>query len=315
MNKEKIRPLVAGVIKHIPGVKPIFFPLSTGGTDQSRYCYSIWLRHLINWNTVHKHMPEKVAELGPGDSLGIGLSALLTGVEQVHFLDVVKYWDAKRNTNVFEKLIELFKNRASIPDNTEYPEITPEMDNYAFPSNILTEEILTKSLADERLAAIKKEILNIDNPENKYIKCDIPWYSDDIVEAETIDFIYSQAVLEHVEDLENTYAAIKKWLKPKGLTSHSIDFRSHGITKSWNGHWTFGDFEWFIVKGGKSFLINREPYSKQLELHKKYGFKVLINKPVLKENNFNRNQLSDRFRNLSESDLTTSTTYLLAIKE
>jgi hypothetical protein len=107
---------------------------------------------------------------------------------------------------------------------------------------------------------------------------------------------------------------MKQWLKPTGFMSHTIDFKSHGITKSWNGHWSFSDFEWGIVKGGKIFLINRQPFSKHIELHSKYGFKILLNSPKKLENKLKRQYLSRKFRFLSEEDITTSGVYILSQK-
>jgi len=140
MNKEKFMPLAKGMIKHLPGVKKLLRK-TTGGTIESRYCYSVWMRHLKNWNTINDKVPEIIAELGPGDSLGIGFAALLSGSKQIHSLDVVKYWDSKRNLKIFEELIELFKNRTNIPDNTEYPKVKPIIEDYSFPSKILSDNI------------------------------------------------------------------------------------------------------------------------------------------------------------------------------
>lgn len=314
MNKEKLMPIAKSMIKHLSGVKKLL-PNRTGGTIESRYCYSVWMRHLKNWNTYNEQVPEIVAEVGPGDSLGIGFAALLSGSKHLYALDVVKYWDSKRNLEIFEDLIELFKNKTNIPNNTEYPKVKPKLEDYSFPSKILSDNVLNETLTENRLNAIRKEILNMDNPENSFIKYHIPWYDPDIINNETVDFIYSQAVLEHVEDLDNTYCAMQKWLKPSGLMSHTIDYKSHGITKSWNGHWTFSNFEWNIVKGGRTFLINRHPFSKHIELHLKYGFKILLNVPVYLENKLNRNQLSSKFRSLSDEDITTSGAYILSKNE
>ena len=48
--------------------------LGTGGGAQSaRYCYSVWLRHLIHaWKNGLPFRPNRVAELGPGFSIGVG---------------------------------------------------------------------------------------------------------------------------------------------------------------------------------------------------------------------------------------------------
>ena len=314
MNIEKIKPISKGIILHIPGVRKILSK-RTGGTSESRYCYSVWMRHLIHWNIFYDRIPEDVVELGPGDSLGIGLASLLSGSKQLYALDVVKYWDNKRNLEVFEELIVLFRSKANIPDSIEYPTIKPKLENYGFPSSILSDNLLNETLAENRLNAIRKEILDIDNPANSFIKYYIPWNGSDIIKPDSIDFIYSQAVLQHVEDLENTYRVMEKWLKPLGLMSHTIDFKLMGVTQIWNGHWTFSDLEWKIVKGGKPFLINRQPFSEHMKLQSKYGFKILVNVPTKLENKLNRNQLSTEFKNISEEDITTSGTYILSKKE
>lgn len=313
MNKEKILPIVKGSIKHIPGVKKLL-PNKTGGTIESRYCYSVWLRHLLYWHKVKHCVPETIAELGPGDSLGIGLSALLSGSKKLFALDVIKYWNPKRNLLIFEELVVLFKNKTDIPNNQEYPNIIPKLDDYSFPESILSEDVLKESLADERLDDIRKEILNIDNSNNSFISYQIPWYDNKIIHKNSIDFIFSQAVLEHVVDLGNTYEAMNKWTKSDGLISHAIDFKSHGVTKSWNGHWLFSNFEWSIVKGGKSFLINRQALSEHTKLHKVYGFKILVKSIVKMKSRLKRSQLSKKFRKLSKEDITTSSAYILSKK-
>ncbi len=315
MNREKLKPIVTGIIKHIPGIKR-FLPTRTGGTIESRYCYSVWLRHLINWNTYYRNrLPESVAELGPGDSLGVGLCSLLTGSKSLYSLDMIKYWDTKRNLKIFNELITLLKNKTNIPDNLEYPKIKPILKSYKFPSNILSDELLSKTLDDNRLNNIKNELNDIDNPNNTFLKYYIPWNQSGIIRDYSIDLIFSQTVLQHVEDLEHTYKSMRNWIKPKGLMSHTIDFKSMGCTKSWDGHRAFSDVEWKIVKGGKLFLINREPISKHIELLTKFGFKILTKIPNKIKNQLNRNQYSNRFKYLSDDDLITSGVYILAIKE
>ena len=101
MNRENLTSIVKGTFKHIPGIKNILSQ-RTGGTIESRYCYSIWMRHLMHWNIYNDNVPEIVAELGPGDSLGTGLCSLLSGSKQLYALDVIKYWDNQRNLKIFE---------------------------------------------------------------------------------------------------------------------------------------------------------------------------------------------------------------------
>jgi hypothetical protein len=311
MNQEKMLPLAKGVIKHLPYVKKIM-STKTGGSDKSRYCYSVWLRHLMKWSQVNNELPNIVAELGPGDSLGIGLSALLSGCKKLHALDVVQYWDDGKNLQILNELVALFNNRCEIPDNIEYPKVRPEIDSYDFPSSIISDIQIKESLRENRVTSIRKELEKIDDPKNSLIKCNIPWSNSNIIESNSIDFIFSQAVLEHVEDLDNTYKSMQKWLQPYGLMSHTIDFKSHGSSKSWNGHWTYSDLEWKIVKGGKNFLINRCPLSTHIDLHAKYGFTILEITCDKMITDIRRKHLAQRFKELSEKDLITSGVHILS---
>jgi hypothetical protein len=272
------------------------------------------MRHLVHWSRFRKYLPATVAELGPGDSLGTGLSALLSGSDQLFALDVIKYWDNDRNIAIFNELVDLFRKRTAIPDATEYPRLKPYLTDYSFPADVLTGERLEYSLSEERINTIRKELTDIDNPLNKIIKYKIPWHEPEVISFNSVDFIYSQAVLECIDELDNTYKAMCRWLKPNGLMSHTIDFKSHGLTREWNGHWKFNDFQWQLVKGGRSFLVNRKTLSEHLNLLDKYGFSILESESVKTENRIPQNSFSRKFRSLSQDDITTSGIYILSEK-
>ena len=75
----KVISLVVGMATYIPGLR-ILTGRRTGGTVSARYCYSVWLRHLsMLYQSALPTTFKTTAELGPGDSLGIGLAALLSG--------------------------------------------------------------------------------------------------------------------------------------------------------------------------------------------------------------------------------------------
>lgn len=314
MDLEKQILIAKGTIRHLPGVKRFLPAPKTGGTNESRYCYSVWMRHLVHWNRFRNYIPATIAELGPGDSLGTGLSALLSGSKQLFALDVIKYWDNNRNIAIFNELVELYLKRTPIPDATEYPRLKPFLGDYSFPSDILTDERLEYALSEERVKTIRNELRDIDNPSNKIIKYKIPWHEPEVISFSSVDFIYSQAVLECIDELDNTYKAMCRWLKPNGLMSHTIDFKSHGLTQEWNGHWKFNDFQWKLVKGGRSFLVNRKTLSEHLNLLDKYGFSILESELVKTENRIPLNSFSRKFRLLSEDDLNTSGIYVLSEK-
>jgi hypothetical protein len=314
MDIEKQILIAKGTIRHLPGFDKLMARPKTGGTNESRYCYSVWMRHLVHWSRFRKYIPDTVAELGPGDSLGTGLAALLTGCNRMFELDVIKYWSNERNLKIFEELIELFRKKTPIPDSTEYPRLKPYLSDYGFPADILGNEKLKESLSDNRIREIRKEVQDIDNPSNRFIKYKIPWHDSEVINFGSVDFIYSQAALECIDELDSTFDAMKRWLKSNGLMSHTIDFKSHGLTSQWNGHWKFNDFEWNLAKGGRSFLVNRKTLSDYMKLHEKYGFTILEKEPVKTENIIPLNSLSKRYRSLPENEITTSGLYIISEK-
>ena len=88
--------------------------------------------------------------------------------------------------------------------------------------------------------------------------------------------VISQAVLEHVDDLKSVYEIQKNWLNKDGFISHSIDFKSHGYSSTWDGHWKISNWRWYLLRGNRPYMINRKPLSKHLDLMTKNGF-IIVN--------------------------------------
>jgi hypothetical protein len=307
--------LLRSVESYVPGMYRRLSAGRTDGTNSAEYCYTVWLRHLIYANKYSQlKIPHRVAEIGPGDSLGIGLAALISGANEYYAFDVVESINVKRNLKIFDELTKLFETRHKIPDGTNFPRVRPVLDSYDFPHDILTETHLKDALNPRRLDQIKDAIINVNNP-----KCNIKiyyspeWYEKTIKE-QTIDMILSQAVMEHIDELENSYKAMYKWLVFGGVMSHDIDFKCHGFATKWNGHLTYSDITWKLIRGKLPYLINREPHSKHLELMKNNGFKILVDKCMLTPAGVTRESLAPRFKNVTDDDLRISESYILATK-
>ncbi|MBN2105628.1 methyltransferase domain-containing protein [bacterium] len=313
MNR-KLGPLLRGLSTYVPMVKNGGVR-GTGSTDLTRYCYSVWLRYLV---MAEKNgldfSPKIVAELGPGASLGIGLAALISGCEQYYAFDIMAKANIKRNLKIFEELVELFKNKTDIPDDREFPLEKPYLQNYDFPANIFTDNRLKRILKASRLERIRNSILNHQH-RNSVIRYSIPWYDENVLEKESVDMVYSQAVLEHVDDLRHVYQSMYLWLKPTGYMSHLIDFSSHGLANTWNGHWTYSDFIWKLIKGRRPYLINREPHSTHLVMLKQEGFEVICDIKNTSESCLSKKQLARRFQSIADEDLTISAAFIQAVKE
>ncbi len=311
--------MTKGMVTYIPGLGKVL-GRGTGGTVSARYCYSVWLRHLVtNFQNGLRCIPRVVAELGPGDSLGIGLAAILSGASEYYALDVVKDAETERNLRIFDALVDLFRRRENIPGPEEFPRINPPLASYRFPDFILTNDILQRALCSERIEMIRRAVSGlcknkIDEDQEVKIVYFVPWYDSGIVKAGSVDMIYSQAVLEHVDDLEKTYQALNIWLKGDGVMSHAIDFSSHGRAREWNGNWGYSDLTWRIIRGRRSYLLNREPLSTHIKLLEKYGFALMHIRKNPGEGGIGRKNIAARFKHFAEEDLNTKGVFLVAVK-
>ena len=109
---------------------------ATGGSDSARYCYAVWMRHLVTLDTYGFRVKgAQIGELGPGDSIGIGLAALLSGAGGYAGLDIVPF-SAKRDLEtILADLVKMFSCREPIPDHHEFPHVRPRLDSYEFPES------------------------------------------------------------------------------------------------------------------------------------------------------------------------------------
>ena len=259
--------------------------------------------------------PEVVAELGPGESIGIGLAALLCGARAYYALDVIGYADARKNLEVLDGLIALLQARSPVPDPQSIPDVEPTLDSYAFPSNILTNERLEAALTPMRVEAIRRAVLGLNTGDQSgSVRYLTSWQQSGGVEEGTVDLILSQAVLEHVDNLSEAYQAMRRWLKPGGFMSHQIDFRSHATAEDWNGHWGINDFLWAMMRGKRCYFLNRAPYATHLEYLRLSGFKVVRECRLFNGDGLPRTRLVPRFRAISDEDLRTAGVFVQAVK-
>jgi len=308
-----IRQFAYGLFTYLPYANRLRMK-GTGGTVSARYCYSVWLRHLVlTYRNSSRCYPKVVAELGPGDSLGIGLAALISGSDKYFALDVVRHADIKRNESIFDELVNLFKEREPIPGNEEFPRVKPLVDCYDFPHDLLDDLHLEKALDGVRLDKIRNSISHA-NDSDSMLEYIVPWDSEEIRKEINADMIYTQAVLEHVDNLKYTYAVMYDLLKQTGCMSHQIDLKSHGTAKEWNGHWRYSDLLWKIIKGRRPYLLNRIPYSHHVSYMRNAGFNILYEQKTLSDTIYKVSDLAHNFHTNTEEDLTVSSVYIQAIK-
>lgn len=263
-------------------------------------------------------MPQKLAELGPGDSLGIGMSALISGAEQYFALDVVKFSNTEVNLKIFDDLVELFKQKTPVPGDKEFPKVKPFLKNYDFPEHIFSEGHLQRSLDQNRLLKIRNSVKSLESSltikKDDIISYVVPWNDASMIRRESLDMIISQAVLQSVDDLSFTYKSMRDWLKPNGLMSHAIDFKALDTADTWYGHWEYSDLEWKIIRGRNVYFLNREPYSTHIKLLGSNNFKIIFDLKTIAETKIDTRKLARKFNNSTPEDLTISGTFIQATR-
>ena len=285
-----------------------------GKTQNARYCYSVWMRHLVS-ACATGGVPKVVAEIGPGRSVGCGIAALLCGAEMYYGFEIVLYSDLASQCGILDEIAALLRQRAPIPDDREFPNVSPKLSDYRFPAHLLTDEALAASLAPERVEAIRRDLMEPENERRAMIRYIAPWFEQGAGDG-ICDFLFSQAVLEHVDELDNAYAAMARMLRPGGRMSHQIDLRSHSPSPYWNRQWGYGDRAWRRIRSVRPYYINREPLSTHLALLEKHGFALDLTR--VKEptgvKTLPRSRLAPRFRGVSDADMRACGVYLVAHK-
>src|SRR5689334_16590122 len=131
----------------------------TGGSVTGAYCYSVWLRHMT---LIARHVPgfrpRVVVELGPGDSIGLGLAALLSASDCYYGLDVVEHANSATNLRVLDELVELFRKREPIPGDEQFPRLNPRLGTYAFPTDLFNEIELERRLAPAHVEKLRQAL-------------------------------------------------------------------------------------------------------------------------------------------------------------
>jgi hypothetical protein len=310
------RLLLGGLKSYLP-IRPSNYK-GTGGTTTGQYCYSVWLRHL---SLIARHTgllrPRVLVEIGPGDTIGLGLAALLSGTERYIGLDVLEHASVAANTRVLDELVELYRTRAPIPGDRDFPRLYPKLSSYAFPASLIDEGILIERTSDAYVDQLRSLLTRLSHG-GEQIEYICPWTAPSVA-VESADLVISQVALESMDsterkqDLRRNLAAMAKWLRPGGVMSHQVDFSCPGGVE-WNHHWSYGDLSWAIVRGKRPYYANRAPLSEYLRLCEEVGCRVVGVERVLRDG-IPRNRMAARFRDLPEEDLHTSAALIIAVKQ
>lgn len=319
MDSKTLRLMLGGLKSYFPVLHAGY--KATGARSTGAYCYSVWLRHLaIITRAVPTFAPKVVVELGPGDSLGLGCAALLSGAEQYIGLDVVARASAENDVKVLDELVELFEHHAPIPDGRVFPNLLPELQSYRFPTRLFTDDGARRiRIEPERLKSIREAL--VDRQDVLYDDVPVGYtasWGPRTLDRQSVDLVISQAVLQDMghepakSELAGTFQAMSRWLRKGGVMSHQINFAFPG-NPEWNHHWRYSDAAWRVVRGNRPLFENRVPLSVYLALCDENDFEVVSVKRVEQEG-LPREKVAPRFRDLPEDDFRTSSAHIVAVR-
>ena len=136
--------------------------------------------------------------------------------------------------------------------------------------------------------------------------------------SDSVDLLFSQAVLEHVPlaEFAATMAELHRIQKPGGVGSHRVDFKDHLQGSLNNLRFSEATWEqpWFAQRSG--FYTNRLRFSVMRDAFTRAGFSVTV-----QERNhwdalpIKRNKISASFRNLPDDELRTSGAVFVLTKD
>jgi len=185
-----------------------------------------------------------VLEIGPGNSLAIGLLFLACGAKKVFLVDRFKhlFWD-EHDIAFHKKVLKRIEEKG----------------------------VPFKSLASEAISFTRNGSIDFDNCKLEYRFTDAAKLPLDNC---SIDIVFSNAVLEHVHNVKDTIGEISRVTKFNGISIHEIDLRDHFFQATPLRLVCYPDILWNLMTWYRPGYTNRLRLSDYLRLFKASGFLV-----------------------------------------
>jgi len=129
------------------------------------------------------------------------------------------------------------------------------------------------------------------------------------IPTKSVDFIWSNAVLEHIryQDFEAVCQELRRIIKPGGICSHEIDLRDHlgGGLNSLRFPTTWWELDWVANSG---FYTNRIRHNEMLKIFARTNFKIAdhIVQKTWEKLPISRAKMAPEFRDCTDEDLKVS---------
>jgi hypothetical protein len=239
-----------------------------GSMEEPGYAFEVFRKHLKNVSPDEGFVS---LELGPGDSLFSALLARAFGGRKSFLVDIARF--ASDDMQRYQKMATYLESIG-----LESPEVE-NVDSISRLLEMCSARYLTNGLKSLRT-----------------------------IPSSSVDFMWSQAVLEHVRRSEflDTMVELRRIVRGNGACSHRIDLRDH-LGGQLN-HLRFSEQVWesdFMSTSG--FYTNRIRFPKMMELFREAGFEPkVMQKDTWDQLPTARSLMDEAFREYSDSDLCVS---------
>ena len=208
-----------------------------GRMNNADYAFGVFNRH---YSKVKKYLSENytLCELGAGDSIATSLIAPCFGASKTYLVDNGDF--VSKEIIEYKELNDLLRKKG--------------LNSFNFNTSLNFSELLHKNNSHYYTNGLN-DLQNL--------------------KENSVDFIFSQATLEHiaVDEFRVTQEEIYRILKPNGIVSHTIDLRDH-LNGGLN-NLRFSKQIWESNLMSKSgFYTNRIRYSDMINIFEETGFKV-----------------------------------------
>ena len=247
-----------------------------GNMDSVEYAVKIFDLHAKR--AFPEGLPPKavILELGPGDSLTSALIGFGSGAATTYLVDVGPF--AQKNISLYRAAAKKLSER------------------FPLVSQLTATESFSSFLSDCKAEYLTEGLNSLQK-----------------IPTNSVDFVWSHSVLEHVrkDELESVLSEIRRILKQGGLASHNIDYQDH-LDRSLN-NLRFSEQVWesdLMCRSG--FYTNRVPAIQLHQMFKNAGFEILHEEfGAWPELPIPRDSLHFDFQNFTDEELSNRTSHVL----
>ena len=243
-----------------------------GRMDEPAQAFAVFMEHFEKAGMGRRaDVGFTVLELGPGDSLLSALAAYGVGASGSYLVDAGSF--ATTDLGPYQAMTALLSAKGMrVPDLASAGSVADIL-------ALCSAQYLTSGLASLRT-----------------------------IPSQSMDFIWSNAVLEHLRAAEflDTFRELRRILRPHGVCSHTVDLKDHlgGALNNLRFSKRFWESD-LIAQSG--FYTNRIRYSAMLDLFREAGFEVAEADVKRWESPpTSRRRLAKEFRGLADEDLCVS---------